>query len=127
MAPFSAYATLSAPLPVGPTGHRPYIVAIHPSPTTPHLLVRHPETDISICDNQSLESVGSFSGAHTAAVTDIAIGEEGGVWSSSKDASVVRWDERSRRPAMNIKGKSCPSGNTMCTISFRYSLASIHS
>lgn len=29
---------------------------------------------------------------------------DGAVWSGAKDAAVVRWDERSRRPATKLKG-----------------------
>lgn len=30
---------------------------------------------------------------------------DGDVWSGGKDAAVVRWDERSRRPATKLKGE----------------------
>jgi hypothetical protein len=30
---------------------------------------------------------------------------DGAVWSGGKDAAVVRWDERSRRPATKLKGE----------------------
>jgi len=29
---------------------------------------------------------------------------DGAVWSGAKDAAVIRWDERSRRPATKLKG-----------------------
>jgi len=35
---------------------------------------------------------------------------DGAVWSGGKDAAVVRWDERSRRPATKLKGQSVIAG-----------------
>ncbi|ORY28763.1 WD40-repeat-containing domain protein [Naematelia encephala] len=95
-----AYPTLSNPLP-----SRPYILSITPtlSSSSPHLLLRHPSPSITIADNQTLQPVEVLQGGHGGDVTDITVDESGGVWSSAKDASIVRWDERTRQPAMTIK------------------------
>jgi len=80
-----------------------YILGITPSLTSPHLLLRHPSPQITIVDAQSLQSIDSLKGGHTGDVTSI-VSDGDGVWSSGKDASVVRWDERGRRAGMSIKG-----------------------
>lgn len=94
-----AYATLSSPLP-----SRPYIFSITPSPSG-HLLLRHPSSDITIADPQSLQPIDKLSGGHEGHVTDICV-DDTAIWSSGKDGKVVRWDERSRRAASSIKGNS---------------------
>ncbi|EIW67072.1 hypothetical protein TREMEDRAFT_34158 [Tremella mesenterica DSM 1558] len=95
---FVANPTISTILPT-----KPYILSIVPSPISPHLFLRHPSSDISIIDSNSLSPVGSLSGGHGDHVTQIVVGENGGVWSSGKEGGVVRWDERGRRVAMGIK------------------------
>ncbi|WWD21279.1 hypothetical protein CI109_105763 [Kwoniella shandongensis] len=96
--PSMTYATLSSPLPAP----APYILSITPSPTTPHLLLRHPSSSITIVDNQTLQPVEQLQGGHTGLISGIATDQDA-VWSSGKDARVVRWDERSRRAATIIK------------------------
>ena len=93
-----AYATLTQPLP-----SRPYILGITPAATSPHLLLRHPSSDITIADNQSLQAIDVLKGGHTGHVTAVCA-EEDAIWSSGKEGTIVRWDERSRRPGINIKG-----------------------
>jgi hypothetical protein len=93
-----AYATLSSVL-----HNKPYILNITPASSSPHLLLRHPSADITLADAQSLQAVDTLQGGHSGHVTSIHV-DEGSIWSSAKDGSVVRWDERSRRPGMVIKG-----------------------
>lgn len=92
-----AFATLAAPLP--PPKH--YITGITPTSLSNHLVLQHPENDISIADAQSLQVVDRLS-AHTEPVTKVLC-DNGSIWSSGKDALIVRWDERSRRAATTIK------------------------
>lgn len=80
---------------------RPYIVNIVPTPS--HLALHHPEPEITLADKHTLQAVGTLAGAHTAPVTAVCCGNDG-IWSSGRDALVVRWDERTRRPALQIKG-----------------------
>ena len=82
---------------------RQYILGISPSPTTPHLFLRHPTAEVTIVDAQSLQPIDSLKGGHTGDVTSV-VSEEGAVWSSGKDAKVVRWDERGRSAGMIING-----------------------
>lgn len=108
------YATLSGGLP-----SKPYILEITPSSSSPHLLLRHPSTDITIADNQSLQPIDVFKGAHTGHITAVR-SEEGAVWSSGKDSNIVRWDERSRRAGTTIKGQHGVSlARQRLTCSFR--------
>ncbi|WVQ93072.1 hypothetical protein IAU59_000136 [Kwoniella sp. CBS 9459] len=95
--PSVAHATLSAPLPTNP-----YILSITPSPTTPHLILRHPSSELTIADNQTLQPVGQLQGGHKGLISSVATDGEA-LWSAGKDATVVRWDERSRRAASVIK------------------------
>lgn len=91
-------ASLSYSLP-----NKQYILGITPSPTTPHLFLRHPSPEITIIDAQSLQPIDSLRGGDKGDVTSV-VTDEGAVWSSGKDASVIRWDERGRRAGMIIKG-----------------------
>lgn len=93
----TAYATLSNAIPA-----KPYILSITPLPSSSHLILRHPSSDLTIVDNQTLQAVDKFAGGHDGNVMDIKA--DGAVWSGAKDAAVVRWDERSRRPATKLKG-----------------------
>lgn len=93
-----AYATLAEPLPPP----KPYIVGITPTSLSNHLVLRHPENDISIADAQSLQVVDTLAG-HSGPVTQVLC-DNGSIWSSSMDATILRWDERSRRAATTIKG-----------------------
>lgn len=99
--PSIAHATLSSNLSL-----KPYILSITPATPTPHLLLRHPSNAITIVDNQTLQPIELLqdSEGHKGDVTDIKV-DEGGVWSSAKDSTVVRWDERSRRAGMVMKGQ----------------------
>ncbi|KAK8844067.1 hypothetical protein IAR55_006861 [Kwoniella newhampshirensis] len=97
--PSMTYATLSSPLPPP----APYILSITPSASFPHLLLRHPSPSITIVDNQTLQPIEQLQGGHTGLISAIATDREGAVWSSGKDARVVRWDERTRRAATVIK------------------------
>lgn len=81
-----------------------YILSITPA-SSGALVLRHPEPQLSVCDNQTLERIATLSG-HRQPVTDVVCGDEG-VWSSSLDASVIRWDQRSGQEAMKINGESC--------------------
>jgi len=92
------YATLSGGLP-----SKSYILDITPSSSSPHLLLRHPSTEITIADNQSLQPIDVLKGGHSGHITAVR-SEQGAVWSSGKDSNIVRWDERSRRPGTTIKG-----------------------
>jgi len=94
----TAYATLSNAIP-----GKPYILSITPLPSSSHLILRHPSSDLTIVDNQTLQAVDKFAGGHDGNVMDIK-NADGAVWSGAKDAAVVRWDERSRRPATKLKG-----------------------
>jgi hypothetical protein len=98
MPPQTAYATLSNTIPT-----KPYILSITPSPSSSHLILRHPSSDLTIVDNQTLQAVDRLSGGHDGNVMDVKA--DGAVWSGGKDAAVVRWDERSRRPATKLKGQ----------------------
>lgn len=82
---------------------RPYILSITPSLTNPHLILRHPSPSLTLVDNQTLQPLDQFSGGHEGNIMDVKA--DGAVWSGGKDAAVVRWDERSRRPATKIKGE----------------------
>ena len=99
-APPVAYATLSNTLPA-----RPYILGITPSSSSPHLVLRHPSNELTIVDNQSLQPVDVLQGGHNGNITDVC-SDGGALWSSAKDGSIVRWDERSRRPESSIKGEA---------------------
>ncbi|GMK59026.1 hypothetical protein CspeluHIS016_0700410 [Cutaneotrichosporon spelunceum] len=76
---------------------RPYIVDIVPARS--HLALRHPEPEITLADRETLQGVLALSG-HSAPVT--AVCADSSIWSAGKDARVVRWDERTRRPAAEI-------------------------
>ena len=94
----SVFATLSAPLP-----SKPYILGITPSSASPHLLLRHPSSDITIVDNQSLQPIDVLRGGHKGLISSVKA-DEGAVWSAGKEGGIVRWDERSRKAGMTIKG-----------------------
>lgn len=105
-APPITYPTLSNGLP-----SRPYILQIRPAgPASDHLILRHPSPNLTVADGQTLQPVEQLQGGHTGDVTDVYVeqGDSGAgsaaIYSSAKDATVVRWDERSRRPALTIKG-----------------------
>lgn len=87
-----------------PGAPRPYILDIVPTPS--HLALHHPETEITLADKQTLQAIGTLKGAHTQPVT--AVRSDGSLWSSGKDALVVRWDERSQRPVSQIRGELPP-------------------
>jgi hypothetical protein len=93
----TAYAPLSNAIP-----GKPYILSITPLPSSSHLILRHPSSDLTIVDNQTLQAVDKFAGGHDGNVMDVKA--DGAVWSGAKDAAVIRWDERSRRPATKLKG-----------------------
>ncbi|WVQ63752.1 uncharacterized protein L199_001905 [Kwoniella botswanensis] len=95
--PSAIYATLSSPLP-----SKPYILSIKPSPTNPHLILRHPGPDLTLVDNQTLQPVERLTGGHQGNVTAVAVDQDA-IWSSAKDGSIVRWDERSRRAGTIIR------------------------
>jgi hypothetical protein len=97
-APPIAYATLSSPLPT-----TPYILSIAPSPSA-HLILRHPSPTLTLADPQTLQPIETFRDGHSGHVTDVTVDQDA-IWSSARDASVVRWDERSRSAAMSIKGE----------------------
>jgi hypothetical protein len=99
----TAYATLSNGLP-----SKPYLLSITPAPSSSHLILRHPSSDLTIVDNQTLQAVDRFAGGHDGNVMDVKV--DGAIWSGGKDAAVVRWDERSRRPATKLKGQSTTAG-----------------
>lgn len=101
----SVYATLSAPLP-----SKPYILGITPSSSSPHLLLRHPSSEITIADNQSLQPIDVLQGGHKGLISSVKA-DEGAIWSSGKEGGIVRWDERSRRAGMTIKGESTLLGS----------------
>jgi hypothetical protein len=106
-APIVAYATVAHNL-----SSRPYILSITPSPQSNHLILQHPSADLTIADNQTLKPIDQLGGGHSGHVTDVVVDESGGIWSSGKEGSVVRWDERSRRAGLTIKGEAymyCPS------------------
>lgn len=92
-----AYATLSNCLP-----DRQYILSITPSGTSGHLLLRHPTSEITIADAQSLQAIDSLKGGHDGQVMNVCVDRS--IWTGGKDAKVVGWDERSRRLATTIKG-----------------------
>ncbi|ORX39317.1 WD40-repeat-containing domain protein [Kockovaella imperatae] len=92
-----AYATLCHQLP-----SKQYILGITPSSASPHLILRHPTPELTIADNQSLQPVDVLKGGHKGNVTSVC-SDGGALWSSAKDGSVVRWDERSRQPGSTIK------------------------
>ncbi|WVR08938.1 hypothetical protein IAU60_005997 [Kwoniella sp. DSM 27419] len=96
-APSVSYATLSAPLP-----SRPYILDISPSATTPHLILRHPSSELTIADAQTLQPVDHLRGGHKGLISSV-VRDMDALWSAGKDSNVVRWDERSRRPATVIQ------------------------
>ncbi|BEI81052.1 hypothetical protein CcaverHIS002_0202120 [Cutaneotrichosporon cavernicola] len=93
-APPVAFATLAAPLPSNPP-----VRGITPSSN--HLVLRHGTEFITIADNQTLQAVERLE-RHTGQVTSVTA-ERGSIWSAGLDALVVQWDERSRRPAAEIK------------------------
>ncbi len=95
-----------------------YILSITPADSaSAHLVLTHPSPRLSIADAQTLQLVdvlGTENG-HTSDVSAVctgleadglggASGEAGGVWSASKDATVIRWDERTRTPGQRIRG-----------------------
>ncbi|OWT38711.1 hypothetical protein C362_03679 [Cryptococcus neoformans Bt1] len=92
-----AYATLTAPLPAAP-----YILGITPSPTTPHLVLRHPSQSLTIADNQTLQPVAALQGGHAGHISSVSC-DGGELWSAAVDGSIVRWDERGRQKATVIK------------------------
>lgn len=98
-APPLAFATLAEPLP-----SKPYIVGITPTSLSNHLVLQHAAPELTLADNQTLKAVDQLKGVHTQPITGVVC-EAGSIWSSSKDATIVRWDERSRRPATTVKGE----------------------
>jgi hypothetical protein len=48
---------------------------------------------------------------HTEEVTAV-VAERGSIWSVGRDALVVQWDERSQRPADEIKGAARDTGSS---------------
>jgi hypothetical protein len=97
-APPVAFATLAEPV-----QSKPYILGITPTSLTGHLVLEHGSTELTLADAQSLKSVDVLRGQHAERITSVVC-EEGSIWSAAQDASIVRWDERSRRQAMTIKG-----------------------
>ncbi|WRT69224.1 uncharacterized protein IL334_006208 [Kwoniella shivajii] len=95
--PSITYATISSPLPT-----RPYILSITPSPTNPHLILRHPGPELTIVDNQTLQPIERLSGGHQGNITSV-VADQDSLWSSAKDGTIVRWDERSKRSATIIQ------------------------
>lgn len=95
-----AFATLASNLP-----SKPYILGITPTSLSGHLVLQHGTPELTLADNQSLQSVETLRGGHSGTITSVQC-EAGTIWSSAKDATVVRWDERTRRPATTIKGAS---------------------
>ncbi|TXT13717.1 hypothetical protein VHUM_01084 [Vanrija humicola] len=95
-APPVAFATLAHQQP-----GKPYITGITPTSLSGHLILQHPDPVLTIADAQTLAPVERLTG-HSGPVTAVQC-EEGSIWSSAKDATVVRWDERSRRAATTIK------------------------
>lgn len=95
-----AFATLAHQQP-----GKPYITGITPTSLSGHLILQHPDPILTIADAQTLAPVERLTG-HTGPVTAVTC-EEGSIWSSAKDATIVRWDERSRRAATTIKGGYC--------------------
>ncbi|WVN87808.1 uncharacterized protein L203_103003 [Cryptococcus depauperatus CBS 7841] len=92
-----AYATISSSLP-----SNPYILGIIPSPTAPHLILRHPSSSLTVTDNQSLQPIAELKGGHTGNVSSVCIDQEQ-IWSAAMDGTISRWDERSRQKANLIK------------------------
>ncbi|KAK4685741.1 WD repeat-containing protein 89, partial [Tremellales sp. Uapishka_1] len=92
-----AYANISQAIPA-----TPYILSITPSLSSPHLLLRHPTSELSIADAQTLRQVDQLRGGHSGLITDVQA-DQTAIWTSGKDACIVRWDERSRRVASTIK------------------------
>ncbi|WWC72946.1 uncharacterized protein I206_106910 [Kwoniella pini CBS 10737] len=112
--PSILYATISAPLP-----SKPYILSINPSPTNPHLILRHPGSDLTIVDNQTLQPIDQLTGGHQGNVTAVATDQDA-LWSSAKDGSIIRWDERSKRAGTVIRANiRKPIPVTALTISER--------
>jgi hypothetical protein len=62
----TAYATLSNAIP-----GKPYILSITPLPSSSHLILRHPSSDLTIVDNQTLQAVDKFAGGHDGNVMDV--------------------------------------------------------
>ena len=52
-----------------------------------------------------------LAGGHDGNIMDVKV--DGAVWSGGKDAAVVRWDERSRRPATKLKGQPSAAGGVL--------------
>lgn len=98
-APPVAFATLAARLPPPRTPIR----GITPTTLSNHLVLSHGEPHLTIADNQTLQAVDTLEG-HTGTVTTVTC-ERGSIWSAGLDALIVQWDERSRRPAAEIKGE----------------------
>ncbi len=96
-APPVAFATLAAPLPA-----RPPVRGITPTTLSNHLVLRHGAEFMTVADNQTLQAVERLE-RHTEEVTAV-VAERGSIWSAGRDALVVQWDERSQRPADEIKG-----------------------
>ena len=103
-------AALSRPL------HPPqYILGIAPTSTSGHLILRHPSPDLSIADGQSLQVIDSLRDGHRENVTGVC-SDQGSVWSSAKDSSIIRWDERSRTPGTTIRGELKTSTTRGCSL-----------
>ncbi len=93
-----------------------YIFSISPlDSSSTHLVLTHPSPTVSLVDAQTLQLVDTFRDGHRADISALATAVEndgnGGLsgmgselWTAGKDACVVRWDERSRRPGQTIKG-----------------------
>ena len=91
-----SYATLSHSL-----ASKPYILHIHPSPTSPNLLLRHPSPSLTIADSQSLKPIGTLV-SHEGDITAIA-SDSGALWTGGKDGLVLRWDERARTAVTRVE------------------------
>lgn len=96
-APPLAFATIAQSQP-----SKPYILRITPTSLSGHLILTHPSPELSVADNQTLKAVDVLRGVHSAPITSVRC-EEGSIWSASKDATIVRWDERSRNVATKIE------------------------
>ncbi|CAK9782885.1 hypothetical protein CC85DRAFT_115293 [Cutaneotrichosporon oleaginosum] len=93
--PLISFATLAVPLP-----HRPPIRGITPALAN-HLVLQHGTEFLTLADNQTLQAVERLE-RHTQEITAV-VEDEGSIWSAGRDALVVQWDERSQRPATEIK------------------------
>ena len=81
-----------------------YILGITPTSSSGHLIIQQPSRDLYIVDAQSLQAVDSLWGGHGGNVTSVCCDQES-VWSSAKDSTIARWDERSGSPGIEIRGE----------------------